>query len=92
MVIRFDKRFWIITTSIIILFTVFVVGRNLLHTVKIRHEISLLEREKELYEQRIERDSVLLERLRYDDYLEEYARERYRMQRRGEQVYIVEEE
>lgn len=92
MVIRFDKRFWIITTSIIILFTVFVVGRNLLHTVKIRHEISVMEREKELYEQRIEQDSLLLERLRYDDYLEEYARERYRMQRRGEQVYIVDEE
>ena len=92
MVIRFGKRFWIITTSIIIVFTVFVVGRNLLHTVKIRHEIGQLEREQEHYEQRIEQDSLLLERLRYDDYLEEFARERYRMQRRGEQVYIIEEE
>lgn len=92
MVIRFGKRFWIITTSIIIVFTVFVVGRNLLHTVKIRHEIGQLEREKVHYEQRIEQDSLLLERLRYDDYLEEFARERYRMQRRGEQVYIIEEE
>lgn len=92
MVIRFDKRFWIVTTSIIIIFTVFVVGRNLLHTVKIRHEISVLEREKSRYEQRIEQDSLLLERLRYDDYLEEYARERYRMQRRGEQVFLVEED
>ena len=34
---------------------------------------------------------LLLERLRYDDYLEEYAREHYRMQRRDEHVYIMED-
>ena len=31
------------------------------------------------------------ERLRYDDYLEEYARERYGMQRRDERVFLMDD-
>ncbi len=89
--IRLGKRFWIATTAVIVLFTAFVVARNLLHAVRIRRQIAELNREKELYRERIAQDSVLLEQLRYDDYLEEYAREHFRMQRRDEQVYIVEE-
>ena len=90
MAFRIGRRFWIVTTAIILVFTVLLVGRNLLHTVRIRRQIAVLEREKALYEERIARDSALLERLRYDDYLEEYARERYRMQRRGEHVSLLE--
>ena len=90
MAFRIGRRFWIVTTAIILVFTVLLVGGNLLHTVRIRRQIAVLEREKALYEERIARDSALLERLRYDDYLEEYARERYRMQRRGEHVYLLE--
>ena len=41
--------------------------------------------------ERIAQDSALVEQLRYDDYLEEYARENYHMLRRDEHVYIVEE-
>ena len=91
MAFRIGRRFWIVTTAIILVFTVLLVGRNLLHTVRIRRQIAVLEREKALYEERIARDSALLERLRYDDYLEEYAREHYHMQRRNEHVYILEE-
>ena len=47
--------------------------------------------EREFYRARIEQDSTLLERLRYDDYLEEYARENYHMQRSDEHVYIIKE-
>ena len=71
MQLKLDKRFWVVITCIIVVFTIFIVGRNLLHA-------------------RIEQDSTLLEELKYDDNLEQFARERYRMQRRGEKVYIVE--
>ena len=91
MKIQFGRRFWIVATAVIVVFTVFVVGRNALHAVKIKRQINALNREREFYRARIEQDSTLLERLRYDDYLEEYAREHYRMQRRGEHVYIIEE-
>lgn len=92
MKIRVGKTGWMIVTGIILLFTTLIVGRNLLHAIRMKREIHALEREKERYSEKIEQDSTLVERLRYDDYLEEYARERFRMQRRDEQVYIVEED
>lgn len=89
MAFRPGKRFWIVTTAIILIFTIFVVGRNLLHAVGIRRGIGALERKRATYLQQIAEDSTLIERLRYDDYLEEYAREHYRMQRRDERVFII---
>ncbi|MEG1611730.1 MAG: septum formation initiator family protein [Alistipes sp.] len=89
MTLRFGRKSWIVATIVILIFTIFVVGRNVLHAVKIRREIGVLERERDRYQQRIEQDSTLIEQLKYDDYLEEYARENYHMQRAEEHVYIV---
>lgn len=88
--IHLGRRFWIAATAFIIIFTIFIVGRNALHALKIKRQIKVLTREQVYYREAIERDSALLEQLRYDDYLEEYAREHYRMQRRDEHVYIME--
>lgn len=78
-------------TGIIVVFMIFVVGRNALHAVKIKRQINALTRERSYYQEKIEQDSTLLERLKYDDFLEEYARENYHMQGRNEKVYILEE-
>lgn len=91
MKIRLGRKFWMAATAVIVVLTAIVVGRNALHAAKIKRQINALERERDRYRARIAQDSTLLERLRYDDYLEEYARENYRMQRRDEHVYIVEE-
>ena len=91
MKIRIGRRFWILFTAGIVVFSVFVIGRNALHAVKIKRQINGLERQYDFYVEKIAQDSTLLERLRYDDYLEEYAREHYHMQRRNEHVYILEE-
>ena len=37
-----------------------------MHAVKIKRQINALNREREFYRARIEQDSTLLERLRYD--------------------------
>ncbi len=92
MKLHVGKKGWIAVTGIILLLTALVAGRNLLHAIRTKREIRALEREKQSYLEKIEQDSTLVEQLQYDDYLEEYARERFRMQRRDEQVYIVEEE
>ena len=85
------RKFWIAATAVIVVVTLFVVGRNSLHAVKIKRQINALNREKAYYQAKIGQDSTLLERLQYDDYLEEYARENYHMQRRDEHVYIIRE-
>ncbi|MDE7005948.1 septum formation initiator family protein [uncultured Alistipes sp.] len=86
------RKLWVVATTVIIAFTIFIVGRNAVHAVKIKRQINALQREKEFFQAKIEADSTLLERLRYDEYLEEYAREHFRMQRPDEHVYIIEEE
>ena len=58
----------------------------------VKTQINSLMREEIYYRERIARDSALIEQLQYDDYLEEYARENYHMQRRNEHVYIIEED
>lgn len=89
--IRVSKKWWTVVTVAILVLTGLVAGRNLLHAIRIKREIHALQREKRYYLRQIAADSVLLEQLQYDDYLEEYARERFRMQRRDEQVFIVKE-
>ena len=91
MKIRPGRKFWIAATAIIVVLTLFVVGRNALHAVKIKAQINALLREELFYRERIAQDSALVEQLRYADYLEEYARENYHMQRRDEHVYIIRE-
>lgn len=86
---RPGRKFWIVSTAIIVVFTVFVVGRNLLHAVKIKRQINALHREEAFFREKIAQDSALLQQLRYDDCLEQYAREHFRMQRRDEHVYIL---
>ncbi len=88
---QFGRGFWIVLTAVIVVFSLFVIGRNALHAVKIKRQINALTRERSFYVEKIAQDSALLEQLRYDDYLEEYAREHYHMQRRDEHVYILEE-
>ena len=43
------KKFWIAATAVIVVVTLFVVGRNLLHAVKIKRQINALNREREFY-------------------------------------------
>ncbi len=83
-------RAWISLSAIIIIFMIYVIGRNLFHALSIRSDISALEYEADYYRNHIKADSILLEKLKYDDNLEKYAREKYHMQRRGESVYFIE--
>lgn len=86
---RIKRYFWIVVTVVAACFSASVLVRNCWHAYKISRQIRQLEREQAIYRDRIEHDSTLLEQLRYDEYLEQYAREHYHMQRRNEHVYII---
>ena len=91
MEIKIGKNFWITATGAIMVLTGIIVVRNLIHAVKIKSQLGTLEREYDYYREKVVQDSTLVEHLRYDDYLEEYARENFHMQRRDEHVYILKE-
>lgn len=86
---RTKRYFWIVVTVVAACFSASVLVRNCWHAYQISRHIRQLEREQAVYRDRIAQDSALLEQLRYDEYLEQYAREHYHMQRRNEHVYII---
>ncbi len=86
----FIHRIIVTITVVVMLFMLFIISRNMIHAISIRSDIAVLEDEAQFYQSHITADSTLLEELKYDDKLEKYAREHYRLQRRGERVYIVE--
>ncbi|MFI3292351.1 MAG: septum formation initiator [Rikenellaceae bacterium] len=86
----FIHRIIVSATALVMLFMLFIIGRNMIHAMSIRGDIAVLEDEAEFYQSHITADSTLLEDLKYDDKLEKYAREHYRLQRRGERVFIME--
>ena len=83
------KHFWRIITWSAILLGAILIGRPLFSLIKTRREIRQLNREKAIYEASIRRDSMLIENLKNDEFLERYAREKYFMQGKNEQVFIV---
>ena len=86
-----SKYIWSIATAVIFIYTAVVTVRNLIVIVRINSRISHLEEQYDLYRGRVDQDSTLLERLKYDEYLEQFAREKFHMQRANEYIYIVED-
>lgn len=87
---RTGKYVWFTITAAIFLYTAVLTVRNFVTMVSLRHRIGLLEEQRDMYQSRITEDSTMLERLNYDEFLEQYARERFHMQRENEYIYIIE--
>ena len=86
-----SKYLWLGLTAVIFIYTAVVIVRNLVVIVRVKSRISNLEEQYDLYRSRVDQDSTLLEQLKYDEYLEQFAREKFHMQRADEHIYIVED-
>lgn len=82
---------WRITLAAAVLLGIILIGRPLVSLIRTSIDIRKLNKEKAIYEESIRRDSLLIENLKNDEFLEQYAREKYFMQAKGEQVFIVED-
>ncbi len=83
------KRFWIIAVFIAVVVMIFLSGSYIVECFRLRREISALEDQIEMYRDKIAEDSIMLENLKYDEYIEAYAREHYNLQKKSETVYII---
>jgi len=86
-----DRRLWYITIAVFILLIAVFDRNNLLEAWRLKRDIKELEVQKEYYEQKIVEDSTILENLKDNEFLEEYAREEYHFKRAGETLYLIEE-
>ena len=84
------KYAWRIIIIAVIVLGIILIGRPLVSFIITSIEIRELNKEKALYEASIRKDSLLIENLKNDEFLERYAREKYFMQGQKEQVFIVE--
>ena len=84
------KHIWRLLFLIAIGFGAFLISRPVMSIIKTRSEISELEKQKAIYEEIILQDSLFIESLENDEILEQYAREKYFMQGKNEQVFVVE--
>lgn len=80
----------ILAATIIVMAPIlFVIIQNARHSFSIQMQINGLNSEARDYQKQIEKDSLLLEVIKSDEGLEEYARETFYMQRKGERVFII---
>jgi len=59
---------------------------------ELNNDIEALEEEKEYYKKEIEKDKKEIKKLSNDEGLEKYGREKYRMKKKNEEIYLIEYE
>lgn len=82
--------YWIVATLFFVVAVLFFSNTKLPNYLKAKETVGRLHREIERYEAQIEEDSVFLENVKTDEYLEKYAREKHLMHSADEQLFIVE--
>lgn len=83
---------WLLTIVIFFLLIFFFDRNDMVTRQALKKDITELEEQREYYLKRIEEDSTLLERLNDDDFLEQYAREKFYMKEDSDVVFIIPEE
>jgi heme/copper-type cytochrome/quinol oxidase subunit 2 len=88
---RFINGFWMTLTIVIAICTVIVSISTIVGMIRTRSHRKEVERKITVLEHKLEADSVFIERITTSpEFMEEYARETFHMQRKGETVYILE--
>ena len=83
------RRLWLITIAVFILLRTVFYKNNLIEAWRLKQKINELEAQKDYYQNKITEDSTILENLKDDRFLEQYAREHYLMKREDETIYLL---
>lgn len=81
---------WVVVTAIFLSLVLFRSSLTLVDLVRTRASVWRLHREIERYDKQIQEDSIYVERLKGDAFLEKYAREKHLMHAKDETLFIVE--
>lgn len=84
-----DRRLWILTMAVFVLLLLFFDRNNVMDRIRLKNRIKELEVQRDYYLERIREDSIVIERLKDDDFLEKYAREHYLMKKEDDEVFII---
>lgn len=88
---KFVNYFWVTMTAVIAICTLFVSVSTIIDMMRTSKNSRAVEHKIANLEAKIARDSAFIEKITTSpEFMEQYARETYHMQRKGETVYILE--
>ena len=91
--LKYTKNFYFIFTVLFITWMVFIDTNDIVSHFKLRAKLNELEKQKEFYLERKEKVKAEREELMSNyELLEKFARERYLMKRKTEDLYVIVEE
>ncbi|AEL26359.1 FtsB family cell division protein [Cyclobacterium marinum] len=91
--LKYTKNFYFVFTVLFITWMVFIDSNDIISQFKLRSKLNELEKQKEFYQERKEKIQIEREELLSNfELLEKFARERYLMKRKTEDLYVIMEE
>jgi len=91
--LKYTKNFYFLFTLFFVIWMVFIDSNDILTQYKLKTKLNELEKQKEFYLERKEKiQSDRQELMSNNELLEKFARERYLMKRKNEDLYVVVEE
>jgi cell division protein FtsB len=91
--LKYTKNFYVVFTLFFVIWMVFMDSNDVFSQFKLRSKLRELEKQKEFYLERKEKIQEDREELMSNyEMLEKFARERYLMKRKTEDLYVVVEE
>ena len=91
--LKYTRNFYFIFTVLFILWMVFIDSNDIMTQFTLRSKLSDLEEQKEFYQERKEKIKAEGEELLSNyELLEKFAREKYLMKRKSEDLYVIVEE
>jgi cell division protein FtsB len=91
--LKYTKNFYFVFTVLFICWMVFIDTNDIFSQFKLRAKLRELEKQKEFYQERkIKIQAEREELLSNYELLEKFARERYLMKRKSEDLYVIVEE
>ncbi|MCD7962829.1 MAG: septum formation initiator family protein [Rikenellaceae bacterium] len=84
-----NNKLVIITIVIFVILITFLDKNSLIDSWQVWGRIQELEKQKNFYQEKIVEDSIILENLKDNFFLEKYARENFYMKSKRETIYIV---
>ena len=84
------KNKYVLSFILFLLWLLFFDANNLVDRFSLMGEIFRLERNKEYFRERIQKDSIRMQELKTDrDNLEKFAREQYLMKKDDEDIFVI---
>ncbi|AWW30009.1 septum formation initiator family protein [Echinicola strongylocentroti] len=91
--LKYTKNFYFIFTVLFVVWMVFIDNNDIISQFKLRSKLNSLQDQKEFYQERKEKIQAEREELLSNyELLEKFARERYLMKKKTEDLYVIVEE